>query len=706
MYCYIWGNKMKKRRKNSESVNKKFNLVDIIVIISSIAAVIVLGGLLVYSKKMEINKQLQLQSIDENGLAAGSDISDGQFLELIINEVNESGWIELINTGDDDLKLQKCYINLNGNTVYTFEDDEVILSGERKTFDIAQKAGTDDENIVSLYDGSNMQQVTLYFPKLSEKESYGCITDASDEMGYISASQNEKNTADNQIEKDKLSFSIPGGFYKDAINLEITAAQGMKIYYTLDGSEPTTKSSEYKGSIKIKNRSGSEFLYADSEGVGFYSIYRPSRITMGTVVRAIAVDENGKKADEYSQTYFVDINLNNEVLNMPVLSITTNPENLFDYFDGIYVTGRTYEDAVAKGESAAGKGNFNNNWTKNTRLEFFEANKAKTYESDAVISILKDYSTTAPQKGFAAACKEPLKGSLVYNYFDDSTKTLNIQTNKRDNDYKIREYVIFDLLSDSNVLLPDMQPCAVFIDGEYWGGYVLRSQYTEQFIQSRYDLKSPVVIYQNNKINNAEYQALYDDFYNFVTQNDMSTAENYNKLKSVLDIQSYLDYLCANMYVANTDYASSEWIMWRSSDISDDGYGDGKWRFAMGKMDNTLGNINSKGLSSATIDSYLMEGVKNDWLLNALLNNQEFKTQLKDTMTNMAEVTFEKEATDTAIDSATKKMKKSAVSTYERFIAASTDTFYSDETDAIKKFFETRADYILKYTDEVIKQAN
>ena len=51
MYCYIWGNKMKKRRKNSESVNKKFNLVDIIVIISSIPAVIVLGGLLVYSKK-------------------------------------------------------------------------------------------------------------------------------------------------------------------------------------------------------------------------------------------------------------------------------------------------------------------------------------------------------------------------------------------------------------------------------------------------------------------------------------------------------------------------------------------------------------------------------------------------------------------------------------------------------------------------------
>ena len=51
MYCYIWGNKMKKRRKNLESVNKKFNLVDIIVIISSIAAVIVLGGLLVYSKK-------------------------------------------------------------------------------------------------------------------------------------------------------------------------------------------------------------------------------------------------------------------------------------------------------------------------------------------------------------------------------------------------------------------------------------------------------------------------------------------------------------------------------------------------------------------------------------------------------------------------------------------------------------------------------
>ena len=33
--------------------------------------------------------------------------------------------------------------------------------------------------------------------------------------------------------------------------------------------------------------------------------------------------------------------------NMPVLSVTADPLDLFDYFTGMYVSGQSYEDALA-----------------------------------------------------------------------------------------------------------------------------------------------------------------------------------------------------------------------------------------------------------------------------------------------------------------------------------------------------------------------
>ena len=38
----------------------------------------------------------------------------------------------------------------------------------------------------------------------------------------------------------------------------------------------------------------------------------------------------------------------------------------------------------------------------------------------------------------------------------------------------------------------------------------------------------------------------------------MSLESNYEQLQLQMDVQSYLDYLCANMYIANIDYGIEE----------------------------------------------------------------------------------------------------------------------------------------------------
>lgn len=74
--------------------------------------------------------------------------------------------------------------------------------------------------------------------------------------------------------------SIPGGEYNKPLEITLTASEGVKIYYTLDGSSPIDNSSkkEYTGPIKLS-----------TEGT--------------TTIRAYSVDKNKKESKEMSEQY-------------------------------------------------------------------------------------------------------------------------------------------------------------------------------------------------------------------------------------------------------------------------------------------------------------------------------------------------------------------------------------------------------------------
>lgn len=689
--------------KGQSNNKKKISYVDMAVIAGSILAVIFLVGILVFSKNQQKTRQEMLENLDEQNLSVLNKSSSVEYSDLIINEVNADGWIELFNSGKNELDLKGCTVYAGGKKIYTIEDNTIIEAEDRIVLDVADNISKNDDTIISVYDNDMLCIMSLLVPKLEESESYGCVTDASYEKGIIASSKDESNTDENLKVKNKLEFSVPGGFYNETVMLSLLSDENLDIYYTTDGTEPTTKSEKYTSEIKISNKSGSEYVYTDSEGIGYYSIYRPSRITMGTVVKAIAVDGDGKTVAKQSQTFFVNVALSNEVLNQPVISITTNPDDLFDYFNGMYVAGRTYEDALAKGEDTVEKANYYNGWVKDGFVEFFDSDKSKTYEGNIKLSMLKDYSITSPQRGFVLENISPVQGCGLYNYTADNN-SLNLQTYKRDNDGRMRETIISELVSAGAAGVNDFESCALFIEGEYWGNYMLRAVCDEKYIKNNFGVDKPVVIYKNKKINDAQYEVMFEEFKNFVKNTDMSVSENYAYLQEMMDVQSYIDYFCTNMYFANAEYGDEEAAMWRSVQVSDEKYCDGKWRFVLGKMDMTLANSVSEGLSSATIDSYLMPKVSDDWILQSLMANAEFREQLKKTMEDMVNNIFTEENTTDIIEKISDTMKKSSVSTYERFISAAGETVFEEDKELIIQFFETRNEYILKYTDEFVNR--
>lgn len=57
---------------------------------------------------------------------------------------------------------------------------------------------------------------------------------------------------------------------------------------------------------------------------------------------------------------------------------------------------------------------------------------------------------------------------------------------------------------------------------------------------------------------------------------DLSLEEEYQKLEDRIDIQSYIDFLCANIYLCNMDVLETKnYCAWRVREPDGTKYGDG-----------------------------------------------------------------------------------------------------------------------------------
>ena len=82
-------------------------------------------------------------------------------------------------------------------------------------------------------------------------------------------------------------------------------------------------------------------------------------VLKAAVVRAVAVDSQGRASDIITKTYFVGSANVERYKKMKVISLVTDPDNLFDYDKGIYVLGKVY-DQGGGGMTFPGMGNWGN----------------------------------------------------------------------------------------------------------------------------------------------------------------------------------------------------------------------------------------------------------------------------------------------------------------------------------------------------------
>lgn len=127
--------------------------------------------------------------------------------------------------------------------------------------------------------------------------------------------------------KETIAFSRESGFYGKAITVELRAASGMDIYYTLDGSKPIPGNAQ-----TCKYESGIPLEAEDTE----YTC----------TIRAAVYEGDVQVSDVESRTYLMGVNVQSRY-TMPVLAVTGSWEEFYNYENGIMTHGKMDEEYIA-----------------------------------------------------------------------------------------------------------------------------------------------------------------------------------------------------------------------------------------------------------------------------------------------------------------------------------------------------------------------
>lgn len=419
--------------------------------------------------------------------------------------------------------------------------------------------------------------------------------------------------------------SVPGGYYSDAFVLELSAPAGGRIYYTTDGSTPTTDSLTYSGGIEITDRSAEPNVYHSIRNVVTdWQNYTPSSagVPKGTVVRAIYVSPSGEQSDILTQTYFVGLEEPEQGLT---LSLVFEDADMFGT-DGIYVTGEEYDQwYLSGGEGEAPVPNFK----KDTEIPAVaELVGSQGHILNQTIGLrLQGYSSrTVPNKRMTLTARQEYSGSTVFDapiFGEIATHSVMLK------DVPV-DAMAFELVSDRAVSTQRSVPVRLFLNGEYWEDTYMLERYDSQYFRSHYDVSERLRV-KDTKLDKESLELagsdVYGEYIYWVKHTDFADEDAWATFQAETDVQSYIDYISVNYFLCNYDF--SHWnnhVAWRSAYKSSNPMEDQRWRWCLYDVDAFVGaQYEYPDMPAAEIDIFAAPKTSEELRINQTPLFQVFK---------------------------------------------------------------------------------
>ncbi|MBL0103055.1 MAG: CotH kinase family protein [Bacteroidetes bacterium] len=576
-------------------------------------------------------------------------MSNNQSTLVDLNQ-DYSDWIEIYNAGSSSVNLSGYALSDTPDTLQKWFFPPTLIgpnsfkliwcSGKNLTtpnlhtnFTISSLGKT-----IFISDASGNVIDNVSVPALSADVVYGRHTDGDANWYYLSsASPNQSNNSSLPFfgaEEFPPVFSLAGGFYTSAQTLTLSHSDpNAVIHYTTDGSDPDENSPIYSGPISIQSRVGDPNLYSMIRTCYNVHPWLPdwnppaNQVFKCNIIRARAIRPNFLPGPIQTHSYFVDPNIFARYGNLPVVSLVSDPKNLFNDTTGIYVPGINYQPGTFHA-------NYYKAWNRPANVELFLPGGLQAVNGNFEIGVNGQSSPSSPQKGLNINAS-PDYGPVKFEYplFENTRGTaryiqkfdkIKFRAWGSDRDRGLfRDAYCASFFAKSTLDFEAYQPCVIFIDGEYWGLQEMRERNRDgEYYESHYLVDSKAIDILDGAGNNVieGNSNDWDDLTNYLAANDLSIQSNYDYVKTRIDIQSFILHYMASIYFSRADWPDQNEAKWRPQIAG------AKWKWILWDMDNTSAYYLNPWYDMFNQVVTGSRGYGPSLILNQLLANDEFKS--------------------------------------------------------------------------------
>lgn len=330
-----------------------------------------------------------------------------------------------------------------------------------------------------------------------------------------------------------VSFSEPAGFKQASFQLTLSAPDGDEILYSLDGSHPS-EGQLYTGPITISSTSSVSAINSGNNLL-------PGRVT--------------------TQSYLFGSDH-----DVPVVSITIDPDHLWDENTGIYASGPN-----ASPNFPHFGANFWEDWERPIQVELFETDGTQAFSESAGVKIFGGWSRGFPQKSLSVFFRNSYgSDELNYQLFPQmelsSFSSFVLRNSGNDWLNTMFRDALASLMFSENVDQQAYRPAVLYLNGQYWGIQNIREKVNEDFLANHHDLNADdITIVETNAIPVEGDPQEYIDLINFVSSNSLSGSANYEFVADQIDLDNFIDYFIGQIFVDNRDWPGNNIKYWKSN---------------------------------------------------------------------------------------------------------------------------------------------
>jgi len=491
-----------------------------------------------------------------------------------------------------------------------------------------------------------------------------------------------------QTHAQSITVDKKSGFYTDSLIVQIqTFPDTLKVYYTLDGSVPGVSNLLSEESLVLHETS---------------------------VLRLASYSSDFADTNEIIKTYFI-----NETTNLPVLALTTDPDNLFSDEKGIYVEGTNGISGYCRSTPK----NWNQDWERPVHMDFFEKERDKGFSVKAGIKIGGGCTRLYDQKSLDIYFRSEYGFSkLNYQVFEDKPITEFDRLALRSGGQDWYRAMIRNAAAQSIVRgrmdlgYQAFKPVAVFINGEYWGIHMLREKQNEDFLESNYGFDEDEIDILTRSGNVKEGSSdHYDAMIDFIENNNLSISENYAWVSDQMDIDQFIDYYIAQIYWANGDWPSGNIIFWKPQIPGE------KWKWLLYDVDMSMGS-HSRGVYNTNMieklnrvwtedeikdgKDYYESSNRSTFLFRSLLTNQDFENKFIQRYSMHIHTTFKPSRMMSFIDSTAQLIESEIprhMGRWSKSLRLGSNMNWEKHLGVIDNFINERADYARSHVKNYFK---